>query len=100
MLQELIERYAHDGHMHWELLVSAPFLAAWSPQLPFALLAAAIAYALTVTARAIAERSPLAAAQARSPPAPASIAWPGVDLPRRAGRSPAATPAAARLCLA
>ena len=83
VLQELIERYAHDGRMHWELLVSAPFLVGLALQLPFALLAAAIAFALAITARRIAtaiaarrrhaaesrERQPVLAARRPSAPA-------------------------------
>ena len=54
-LQELGERFAHDGQLHWQLLVSGPFLVGLVLQLPFALLAAAIAYALAGAARRIAE---------------------------------------------
>jgi hypothetical protein len=49
--QEFLERYLHDGRFGAELLVSAPFLVGLAVQLPFALLAAAIAYALTAVAR-------------------------------------------------
>ena len=93
-LQELIERYAHDGHLHWEVVVSAPFLWGLIAQLPFALLAAAIAYALTVTARTLGR---VVAAWRRRPLTAALlvVAWPGVDLPREpvlargyAGRGP------------
>ncbi len=54
VLQELGERFAFDGRFHWELLVSAPFLLGLVLQLPFALLAAAIAYALASAARLVA----------------------------------------------
>jgi hypothetical protein len=54
VLQELIERYLHDGHLHWELVASAPFLLGLAMQVPFALLAAAIAYALATTAQRVA----------------------------------------------
>ena len=82
VLQELIERYAHDGRMHWELLVSTPFLIGLATQLPFALLAAAIGYALALTAQRIAA---LVVARARRPRQVARVFlfWPPVDLPRR-----------------
>ena len=44
--QELLERYLHEGHVHWQVLLSAPFLLGLLAQIPFALLAAAVAYAL------------------------------------------------------
>ena len=93
--QELIERYAHDGHVHWGSLASAPFLLGLATQLPFALLAAAIAFAL---ARG---RARLGPALGRSPGRAARptrvrcLSWLGVDLPREpvlargyAGRGP------------
>ena len=98
VLQELIERYAHDGRMHWELLVSAPFLVGLALQLPFALLAAAIAFALAITARRIATAI---AARGRDPRNRGIVIpfWPPVDLPRRpvlargyAGRGPPLLP--------
>jgi hypothetical protein len=55
VLQELIERYVHDGHLHWHLIVSAPFLFGLATQVPFALLAAAIAFALATAARHVAQ---------------------------------------------
>lgn len=54
VLQELIERIAHDGHVHWGLVASAPFLLGLATQVPFALLAAAIAFALTTAAERVA----------------------------------------------
>ena len=61
VLQELIERYVHDGHLHWQLVVSAPFLLGLATQVPFALLAAAIAFALAPPRSASRRRSePLA----------------------------------------
>jgi hypothetical protein len=44
--QEILERLVHDGHVQPSLLWSAPFVVGLAAQLPFALLAAAIAYAL------------------------------------------------------
>jgi hypothetical protein len=94
VLQEVIERYAHDGRMHWELLVSTPFLVGLATQLPFALLAAAIGFALAITAQRIAA---VVVARARRPRQVARIflLWPPLDLPRRpvlargyAGRGP------------
>jgi hypothetical protein len=64
VLQEVIERYAHDGQLHWELAVSAPFLLGLATQLPFALLAASIAFALATTA----QRPPSACAPRRHHP--------------------------------
>jgi hypothetical protein len=46
VLQEFLERYAQDGQVHWGLLLSAPFALGLVAQVPFALLAAALAYAL------------------------------------------------------
>jgi Flp pilus assembly pilin Flp len=82
-LQELIERYAHDGQMHWGIVASAPFLIGLATQLPFGLLAAAIAFALVSAAQRVAE-----AIRAR-PPRRRSIAtsflsWLSADLPRKA----------------
>lgn len=55
VLQEVIERYVHDGHVHWHLVASAPFLLGLATQVPFALLAAAIAFALATAARHVAQ---------------------------------------------
>ncbi len=81
VLQELIERYLHDGHLHWELVVSAPFLLGLATQVPFALLAAAIAFALATAAQRVAR-----AIRAARLPRPRGIAltflsWLSVDLP-------------------
>jgi hypothetical protein len=82
VLQEVLERYAHDGRLHWELVVSAPFVLGLATQVPFALLAAAIAYALATAARGVAE-----AIRSGRRPRTRSIAitfvsWLSVDLPR------------------
>jgi hypothetical protein len=99
VLQELIERYAHTGHVHLGLVTSAPFLLGLATQLPFALLAAAISFALATAA----QRVGLALRAARRPRARAGagagavrrLSWLGVDLPREpvpargyAGRGP------------
>jgi hypothetical protein len=81
LLQELIERYAHDGRLHWELVVSAPFLLGLATQVPFALLAAAITYALATAAQRVAH-----AIRAARSPRPRGLAltflcWLTVDLP-------------------
>ena len=55
VLQELLERYLHDGHVHWGLFASAPFLFGLATQVPFALLAAAIAFALASAAQRVAQ---------------------------------------------
>jgi hypothetical protein len=47
VIQELLERFLHDGHVHWSQLVSAPFLLGLAAQLPIALLVASLAYSLT-----------------------------------------------------
>ena len=44
--QELLERYLHDGTIAWGLVVSMPFVLGLAAQVPFALLAASIAFAL------------------------------------------------------
>ena len=81
LLQELIERYLHDGHLHWELLVSAPFLLGLVTQVPFALLAAAIAFALTTAAQHVA-RTIRAARRPRPLGAALTFpSWLSVDLP-------------------
>jgi hypothetical protein len=55
VLQESIERYAHEGHVPWALFASAPFLLGLATQVPFALLAAAIAFALATAADRVAQ---------------------------------------------
>jgi hypothetical protein len=83
VLQELIERYAHAGHVHWELLVSAPFLLGLATQLPFSLLAAAIAFALAAAAVRVG-RALGGACRPRPRALPiAFLIWLSVDLPRR-----------------
>ena len=46
IVQELLERYVHNGHVHWNMLFSAPFLLGLAAQLPIALLVASLALAL------------------------------------------------------
>lgn len=81
VLQELVERYLHDGHLHWELVASAPFLLGLAMQVPFALLAAAIAYALAATAQQVA--AAIRAARLPRPRSTAltSLSWLSIDLP-------------------
>ena len=92
--QELLERYLHEGHVHWQVLLSAPFLLGLLAQVPFALLAAAVAYALGRVAEqlgaALAARRPRQARLRASRPRGSSV-----DLPLRpvlargyAGRGP------------
>ena len=84
--QEFLERYLHDGRVHWELLLSAPFLLGLAVQLPFALLVAAIAFALTQ----VAERLGAALASRRRRPTAAPLfdqAPQQVDLPRHSALS-------------
>ena len=94
VLQELIERYLHDGHLHWELVVSAPFLLGLATQVPFALLAAAIAFALATAAQHVARA--ISAARLPRPRGIALTFLPGCrSIFRPSQSSPAATPAAA-----
>jgi len=44
--QEFLERYLHDGSIGWGLLVSMPFVLGLAAQVPFALLAGSVAFAL------------------------------------------------------
>ncbi len=79
--QEFLERYLHDGAVHWELLLSAPFLLGLAVQLPFALLVAAIAFALTEVAHRLG--TALAARRRRPAPAARFGSFPrSIDLPR------------------
>jgi hypothetical protein len=83
-LQELIERYTYDGRVYWGFLVSAPFLVGLATQLPFGLLAAAIAFALATAAHRVGQ-----AIRTARPPGWCSIAisflsWLSADLPRAA----------------
>lgn len=50
VLQEVFERFMHDGHLHAVFFVSPLFLFGLAMQVPFALLAAAVAFALGVVA--------------------------------------------------
>jgi hypothetical protein len=81
VLQELIERYVHDGDLHWQLVVSAPFLLALATQVPFALLAAAIAFALATAARHVAQAIRAARRPRPRGAALTFLSWLSVDLP-------------------
>jgi hypothetical protein len=81
VLQELLERYAHDGHLHWELVLSMPFVLGLATQLPFALLAAAVAFALASAAHRVAQVMRSGRARTRSI-AITFLSWLSVDLPR------------------
>jgi hypothetical protein len=80
VLQELIERYAHDGHLRWGLLVSAPFLLGLATQVPFALLAAAIAFALASAAQHVAHAIRAARRPRRCGLALTFLSWLTADL--------------------
>ncbi len=95
VLQELLERYVHDGHLHWQVAVSAPFLLGLATQVPFALLAAAIAFALTTAARRVAQAIRAARLPRSRGTALTFRSWLSVDLPQEpvlargyAGRGP------------
>jgi Flp pilus assembly pilin Flp len=81
VLQEVIERYAHDGRLHWELAVSAPFLLGLATQLPFALLAAAIAFALATAAERVAQAIKTARRPRVRPTGTSLVSRLSVDLP-------------------
>jgi hypothetical protein len=81
VLQELLERYVHDGHLHWHLVVSAPFLLGLATQVPFALLAAAIAFALATAAQHVAQAIRGARRSRPRGTALMFLAWLSVDLP-------------------
>jgi hypothetical protein len=70
VLQELAERFLHAGRVDWHVLLSAPFVVGLLAQLPFALLAAAIAYALGL----VAERLGIAIASRRRRPLRSRVA--------------------------
>jgi hypothetical protein len=53
VLQEVLERLLHDGHLPWSALGSAPVVAGLLAQIPFALLAAAVAALLSSVAERI-----------------------------------------------
>ena len=81
VLQELLERYVHDGHLHWHLIVSAPFLLGLTTQVPFALLAAAIAFALATAAQQVAHAIRTARGPRPRGTALTFLFWLSVDLP-------------------
>ena len=81
VLQELLERYVHDGHVHWDLVVSAPFLLGLATQVPFALLAAAIAFVLANAARHVAQAIRAARRPRPRGTALTFLSWLSVDLP-------------------
>ena len=81
MLQELLERYLHDGHVHWELFVSAPFLFGLATQVPFALLAAAIAFALASAAQRVAHVLRRVLGRRPRPIAVTFLSWLSIDPP-------------------
>jgi hypothetical protein len=84
VLQEVFERYVHDGHVHGALFVSAPFLFGLAMQVPFALLAAAVAFALGAAAHEVARV--LKGILGRRPRATAVtfLSWLSVDPPVQA----------------
>jgi hypothetical protein len=92
VLQELLERYLHDGTVQWQL--SAPIVLGLLAQIPFALVVAAVAYALTRAAEQLG--SALAARRLRRPRSGVSLpSGSSFDLPLRpalscgyAGRGP------------
>jgi hypothetical protein len=53
VVQEVTERFAHDGHMPWTLAVQPAFLLGLAFQLPLAIAALLIAWALDSAARAV-----------------------------------------------
>ena len=53
VVQELAERVVHTGHVSWTLVVQPAFLLGLAFQLPFALAALLIAWALDSAARAV-----------------------------------------------
>jgi hypothetical protein len=95
--QEFLERYLHDGSVAWGFLLSMPFVLGFIAQVPFALLAASIAFALGKAAEHLSS-----ALRAAKRPRFAAIAFgrlpAAVDLPLRpvlargfAGRGPPAS---------
>jgi hypothetical protein len=81
VLQELLERYLHDGHVHRTLFVSAPFLFGLATQVPFALLAAAVAFALASAAQRVAHALRRVLARRPRPITVAFISWLSIDPP-------------------
>jgi hypothetical protein len=53
VVQEFIERLAHNGHMPWTVVVQPAFLLGLAFQLPFALAALIVAWLLDSAARAV-----------------------------------------------
>ena len=53
IVQELLERFVHGGHVPWTTVVQPSFLIGLALQLPFALAALLLAWALDSAARAI-----------------------------------------------
>ena len=80
-LQEVLERYAHDGRLRWELVVSAPFVLGLATQVPFALLAAAIAYALATAAHGVAQAIKSVRRLRTRSIAITFVSWLSIDLP-------------------
>jgi hypothetical protein len=81
VLQEVIERYVHDGYVPWQFVVSAPFLLGLATQVPFALLTAAIAFALATAARHVAQVIRGAGRPQARGTALTFLSWLSVDLP-------------------
>jgi hypothetical protein len=80
-LQELVERFLHDGHLQGHFVLSAPFLLGLATQVPFALLAAAIAFALATAARHVAQTMRGAGRLRPRGIALTFLSWLSVDLP-------------------
>ena len=96
--QEFLERYLYDGSFSWGLLVSMPFVLGLAAQVPFALLAASIAFALGQAAERLSSALRAGEACHASRPVDFGPLPAAVDLPRRpvlargfAGRGPPAS---------
>jgi hypothetical protein len=81
VLQELVERLLHDGHLHWHFVFTAPFFLGLATQVPFALLAAAIAFALATAAQQVAQAIRAARRPRPRGTALTFLSWPSGDLP-------------------
>ena len=81
VLQELVERFLHDGHLHWHFVVTAPFFLGLATQVPFALLAAAIAFVLANAARHVAQAIRAARRPRPRGTALTFLSWLSADLP-------------------
>jgi len=81
VMQELLERYLHDGHVHWALFGSAPFLFGLVTQVPFALLAAAVAFALASAAQRVAHALRRALGRRPRPIDVTFLSWLSIDPP-------------------